>query len=147
MLSASDMMIVCYYFLGDKWYDYFYGEFPEALCFPSHAYDVMAGLKRKGWSMSELLDHPIYGYWINMVEYHPSMDYVSNVFRIAALVDGLVRHRMTEQSPNLAKYLTEIRRQFEPRSGGMGCILCLSYPHLLDLIVKDKEHRQLNPTV
>jgi hypothetical protein len=72
--SYREITLLCYQHLGSQWFDYFYGEFPESLHPGSAAFDTLVRCLKEGWSEADINNHPIYGIYINVAEYHPNMD-------------------------------------------------------------------------
>ncbi|MFS0515424.1 hypothetical protein ACEYW6_11985 [Nostoc sp. UIC 10607] len=73
-MTAEDFQDLLVGYLGDNWFDFFYPEFCQAIADRwSTPYQDMANLKKQGWSFKELNHHPLYGFWVNLVEYHPNM--------------------------------------------------------------------------
>jgi hypothetical protein len=73
-MSYMEILGLCEYYLGEDWFEYFYGEFPSALTPYTAAFDTLVECKREGWEEWEINNHPIYGIYINLAEYHPNME-------------------------------------------------------------------------
>lgn len=71
--KASEMRDYLRSELGPDWEDYFYPEFPMALTPQTWAHDYMAKLQKEGWTPAELANHPVYGLFVNIAEYHPAI--------------------------------------------------------------------------
>ena len=65
-VTANELLSYLEYEVGVNWDKYFYCEYP---C----AYKYMVDLKKAGWTTYELAYHPIYGYFVNVVDYHPAL--------------------------------------------------------------------------
>lgn len=74
-MTAIYMLFLAVELFGDDWSEYFYPEYVNALLTGTSAFNHMSNLKINGCTTSQLLDHHIYGLYINIAEYHPNMDY------------------------------------------------------------------------
>lgn len=72
--SYREIILLCYIHLGSNWFEYFYGEFPAALHPHSSGFNTLVQCMEAGWTEAEINNHPIYGIYINVAEYHPNMD-------------------------------------------------------------------------
>ena len=72
-VTANELLSYLEYEVGVDWDKYFYCEFPCALRYWEAAYKYMVELKKARWTTYELADHPIYGYFVNVVDYHPAL--------------------------------------------------------------------------
>lgn len=74
-LTATEIWCMCDFSLGAKWWDYFYPELPGALYPGGGGWDTMCELKHTcNWTTWELLQHPCYGFFINLCGAHPRID-------------------------------------------------------------------------
>ena len=72
--SYREIILLCYIHLGSEWFEYFYGEFSQALHPGESGFNTLVECLQAGWEECEINNHPIYGIYINVAEYHPNMD-------------------------------------------------------------------------
>ena len=82
-MKADNIIYLCRILIGEDWYDYFYPEFVESLFIGNPGFNELSKLKKEGWTTNDLCNHPIYGLYVNLCEYHYNIDLLIKLIKLS----------------------------------------------------------------